>query len=795
MKKLLELILSYSIIFFLVFFIDRLFMADYFAMSWMGSLLLFLCLTYILLSIPKIHNFKIYAILLAVSTAFAFISDAMNFYHHEVSTLTGAMYLLLVGLFIVPNISLVAFLTLFLMKNVVHWNKQQLLVDILFIGSNSGLIVWSFLFADSGTSFLSDTSNLLATTYIFLDLFAIMELVLIFVSKGLPNLKGGIFSALLGISIFSIMDALTSYSFLYSAVNVDEYITTNPLFIDLIDSAYIFCTVIFAFACARIAKFSSPISSLKAAVYEADESAMYENVKSPRKWIFVMLIPYYLLLQLYIFNLYSFFLAVFIVLSYWIMTSGIQINSYDKLLLKIEKENTVHLEDLVVERTKELEFAYQQQQKLLSLDSLSGLRNRRSLIKYLDNLLISDTCSSIAVLYIDINRFKLINDAYGHEVGDGVLKAVGYRFANSYPEPLDAFHVSSDEFVVAVVDNNDKEYLSKLAGDLLDLINEPIHIAPYTFFLTASIGIALYPEDATDRDSLLKYADTAMYESKATKKQNYFAFFDQNINKKFEKLRDLELMLQKSDYDREFVLYYQPQYCAETETLNGMEALIRWFHPEKGLISPVEFIPVAERSGMIIDIGLWVTRRAMSQIKEWNEKYGLDLRMGINLSTLQLESDDFIDRFKARLIRENISPEWIELEITESVAMDDSLSSINIFGRLADIGISVAIDDFGTGYSSLSYIKRYSIDRLKIAKELIDAIETDEISRTIVRAIIMMAEGMRLNTIAEGVEHRNQLELLKVMGCDDIQGYFFGKPVPPEEFEEMHIKKLVEGKH
>jgi len=222
-----------------------------------------------------------------------------------------------------------------------------------------------------------------------------------------------------------------------------------------------------------------------------------------------------------------------------------------------------------------------------------------------------------------------------------------------------------------------------------------------------------------------------------------------------------------------------------------MEALLRWIHPEEGFISPADFIPIAEETGIIFSLGEWVINQAMCQVKAWNQKYNMDLQVGINISPLQIENSDFVNRIRQKIHDEDIKPEWIDIEITEGVAMSSQVSMEEIFSGLANIGISISIDNFGTGYSSLSYIKRFDIDRLKIAKELIDNIAEDKNTLLIVKAIIMMARGMGLKTIAEGVEEPNQLEILKVLECDEIQGYIFGRPVPPEIFELEHIDKTT----
>ncbi|WP_304508151.1 putative bifunctional diguanylate cyclase/phosphodiesterase [Anaerotignum sp.] len=468
---------------------------------------------------------------------------------------------------------------------------------------------------------------------------------------------------------------------------------------------------------------------------------------------------------------------------------NIRTNMLDRLMLKTEKEMNEQLEKLINERTKELNLANQHLEEISNTDALTGLFNRRYFIQHLETLIHSDKVNTFALLYIDTNRFKPINDSYGHEIGDKVLQELGLRFSAYNLSELTCFRIGGDEFAVIIENCSDVSEITNIAHKIFEMLQHSISVPPYSFTLTASIGIARYPLDAEDKDILIRYADIAMYEVKSKSYKNNYMFFDKLFIEKINKKYEIEVLLQNADYDNEFMLYYQPQYSTDTQALIGMEALIRWKQPQNGLISPSEFIPIAEETGLIIQIGEWVVEKAFSQIKKWNELNSMDLKMSINISPIQIKNTDFANWLWKKMQNEKIKPEWIDLEITESVAMISTSSIEKAFDFLNEIGVSISIDDFGTGYSSLSYIRKYNIDRLKIAKELIDHIAYDENALLIVQTIIMMSRGMNLKTISEGVEDMEQLEILKELGCDEIQGYIFGKPIPSLEFEKLHLNK------
>lgn len=731
----------------------------------------FLSSFFIFTSIKQIKNYKLYAIFIFFSTLIWAIADFLWLIYDNILFIDPANNHFINALYVLPNLFFVILLTHYIFKNFNKWNVYQILIDMVTISVTGTLLLWSLIFSKTELQFHFDFDYLLVMVFILLDFIALTEIGLIFLSKGFKNTSKSEIVTLLGIIIYAWTD------YYYAYLNLVTSYEPNTI----IDIFYMLCNVLFAIGVIY--------ETIHPTVVEfSDQNELSENLRKPKRSVFLFIIAFYLLYLIDIFSLHALVISIVICVLYWALTTAVRANMLDKLLLQTEKEMNEHLEKLVAERTIELNLANQNLEKLSNRDALTGLYNRRYLTNHLDSLFISNRNKPFALLYIDANCFKSINDSYGHEIGDKVLNALGTRFLKHFAPNCTAFRIGGDEFAVIIENDTNKSYINSVAKNILEILQIPISIPPYIFTLTASIGIALYPENADDIDTLMRYADIAMYEVKSSNHKNDYLFFDTTLTEKTNRKQEIEFLLQNADYDKEFVLYFQPQYSTITNSLIGMEALIRWIHPQKGFIPPSEFIPIAEETGMIIGIGEWIIDKAFSQIKKWNEMDSLNLKMSINISPIQIEHTGFVDWFQEKLQNENIDPDWIDLEVTENCAMNSNISIIQIFDLLDEIGVSTSIDDFGTGYSSLSYIKRFNIDRLKIAKELIDNIDCDENALLIVQAIIMMAKGLKLKTIAEGVEDIKQLEILKELGCDEIQGYIWGKPVPSEEFEKQHIE-------
>lgn len=726
----------------------------------------------ILISILKMKINRMQSVLLFLSSFIWGIADFLWFISDQFFLKNPLHIPFISGLYVLPNILFAILLTHYIYKNQINWNIYQLIIDIFAFCALGMVLLWSIIISKTDPRFILNFDNTLITFYIFFDFYVLVEIGLICISKNFKVEKSFLF-ILVGIFLFALTDYYYAYLSLVNAYRANSFV----------DIIYMLCLILFSFG--TLHEAANPTSPK---IWAQNE--LSENLRKPDKIIFLMIMFFSLLFTFSFINFNTFIQIILICLIYWVLSTNIRANMLDRLMLKTEKEINEYLENIITERTKELNLANQNLEEISNRDVLTGLYNRRYLIHYLELLVSSNQVDNFALLYIDANRFKPINDSYGHEIGDKVLSALGNRFTEYCSSQCTCFRIGGDEFAVIIENYSDKSEIACIADKIFEILQLPISVFPYTFTLTASIGITLYPSDAKDKDVLIRYADIAMYEVKSSNHKNNYLFFDESFIEKINKKHEIEFLLQNADYDKDFMLYYQPQYNIETQTLIGMEALIRWRHPEKGFISPTEFIPIAEETGMIIHIGEWVIEKAFNQIKSWNQASSQNLKMSINISPIQIKNVGFIDWLQDKMQNENIKAEWIDLEITESVAMISTTSIEKIFDFLNELGVSISIDDFGTGYSSLSYIRKYNIDRLKIAKELIDTIASDENALLIVQAIIMMAGGLKLKTISEGVEEPEQLDILRKLGCDEVQGYIFGKPVPSDEFEQLHLMKL-----
>ncbi|MES9825704.1 MAG: EAL domain-containing protein [Candidatus Thiodiazotropha endolucinida] len=414
-------------------------------------------------------------------------------------------------------------------------------------------------------------------------------------------------------------------------------------------------------------------------------------------------------------------------------------------------------------------------------DLLTNLPNR-SLFRDRLNMAMAQSKRSgkkLAIMYLDMDRFKIINDSLGHYVGDELLKMVGQRLRSELREADTLARVGGDEFNLLVPEINDIQDARNLAEKILRLTLEPFIIKNEEIFISFSIGISIYPSDGDTKDSLIKHADIAMYKVKNAGKNGY-AFYSEKMKAHFSQSLDIENGLRKAISTNELCLYYQPQFDINNGYMRGVEALVRWKHPEKGTIQPNEFISVAEESGLIIPLGEWVLRRACTDIKRWMEQEGISLQLSVNISMQQLEMDQFVNKALKIIKRHQLPKNTLELEITEHAIMQDMEKAIDALTKLSHKGIRIAIDDFGTGYSSLGYLQNLPINTLKIDRSFVQGIKTSE-DNSIIDAIIAMAKGLNLNLIAEGVENQTQIDHLSRAGCGLAQGFFYSHPVPEDE--------------
>jgi len=435
------------------------------------------------------------------------------------------------------------------------------------------------------------------------------------------------------------------------------------------------------------------------------------------------------------------------------------------------------------ERETQRQQAEERIQYLAHFDALTGLPNRTQMgdrAKYAIGLAQRNQ-GALALMFLDLDHFKDINDTLGHSIGDALLIKLAKRLRQVLRDEDTVSRLGGDEFIL-LIPGTDARGAAHVAQKLLDAIAEPCCIEHYDLNVTGSIGIALYPADGADLEALSRSADTAMYRAKQEGRHGY-RFFTAEMQARSARHMQLVNALRHALERDQLHVHYQPQVSMQGERTIGAEALLRWTHPELGAISPAEFIPAAEDSGLILPIGEWVLRHAVRQLKLWMQEGLAPLVMAVNLSAVQLRHPNLPSLVTRILDEEGLSPEYLELELTEGVAMHDPQGAIAVMNRLHERGVRVSIDDFGTGYSSLSHLKKFKVYKLKIDQSFVRDISTDPEDKAIVGAIINMAKSLGLQTIAEGVETAGQLAFLREQGCDEMQGYYYSRPLPADRFE------------
>ncbi len=685
-------------------------------------------------------------------------------------------------LYTFPNLLMIAAVCLFLANQFKRWNVAKLLLDAAMITITSLLGVW-ILFFDRSFELIDIMlyEGPLSAACIIADILMLVALSIWYLSVKSGKIPLSVSLMILGMVAYSLTD-MVYYYIAYK----DIYVPNS-----LIDVVYI--GSILLIGAGGLARMYAREDGM-AATGNLSESRRVRMLKEAA----ILLVPAaamaakgFVLLELLT------YLAV--VVTYKGLSLYFEATIKKEALLTEERRINSELEQIIAQHTHSLREMNDQLNRknetlsyLSNTDTLTDLHNRRYLLERLEHSIKSAAPhESIALLYIDLDRFKVINDTYGHDMGDRVLVEISKRLtAFAGPGALLA-RMGGDEFVYVCEGCGNSKKAADVAKDIIAHCVRNIYIDDYVFCPAMSIGISIYPADASDVGTLLKNADIALYQAKE-QGVNRYAVFSRMVKETTQRRNEIEMLLRQSDVSREFSLYYQPQFSLPDQKLIGAEALIRWHSGQYGLIMPDEFIRIAEETDHINSIGLWVLKEAVAQTVRWNQTYKCALKVGINISPKQLNSTELLNELRQLIEKKAFDPAWLDIEITENVAMEGEYRLSQIFTLFKSIGMSVSIDDFGTGYSSVAYLKRLTFDRVKIARPLIDTVAVDARSEQIVRAIVLLAKTIGIKTIAEGVETKAQLKALKALGCEQAQGFLLGHPVPADVFEETFLKQPAE---
>ena len=466
---------------------------------------------------------------------------------------------------------------------------------------------------------------------------------------------------------------------------------------------------------------------------------------------------------------------------------------YQELELRVE-ERTQELNstiELLHDEVEERKLAEEKVNHLALHDPLTGLPNRNLLKDRLKEALhhANRTKEQVVLLFIDLDRFKSINDSLGHQYGDSLLKEVAKRLTDTVRETDTVARFGGDEFIIVLTHINSDYEIESIVNDLHRAFERAISIGTNEVFMTLSTGISVYPQDGKDFAILIKNADAAMYHSKSHGRNRY-QFFNRGIDQHINQRIELESELYQAIGRNQLHVYYQPKVCINKNEILGVEALLRWIHPEKGFISPAEFIPVAEETGYINKLGYWVLQQAVAQAEQWRQEGMKTLVVSVNLSAVQLSQSDIVAQIEQVIEEIGLPPELLELELTESAMMNNVEKTIDTLNQIHALGVQLSIDDFGTGYSSLSYLKRFPLDTLKIDRSFVSDITTDPDDAIICKTIVAMAHSLNLKVIAEGVETEQQLAELKSYGCGQYQGFLFSKALPVKETSSLLLATI-----
>ncbi|WP_169753000.1 EAL domain-containing protein [Campylobacter mucosalis] len=634
-------------------------------------------------------------------------------------------------------------------------------ISVIFIASMGFLL--SFLSEQNFANNISNANFFFNTFYIFIDVFIFLSsLFMMFSIRNLSEYKDTRI-LLIGFAIYGFYDVF------YSINDINGKLLDNTF----ADAMFFIVFIVFFVASLYAKKYKN---------IRLDENFGVGVLKKTLLLVFMPILKY-------IFDdnsemTYIIFMLV-LALFYAILSLNIASNTQSRLAIESEKAQKAKLKREIQEYVAKLEHTNNQLNEQSKYDYLTKAYNRPYFLTLLSEMIkTKDLGEQINVYSIDLNRFKTINDSHGHYVGDEVLVKLIESLKEILPPNSIIARFAGDDIAIATKKRELQNDYAEFAQKLLKRIRVPITIDGIKINLSAKIGVGFTQTSQIKVEDLLAKSLAALNKAKSDTKHS-FVLYDEELGNTLLQENSIQILLDSVKFDKEFSLVYQPQYEINGKKLIGAEALIRWHSPIKGFISPGLFIPIAEQSSIIVNIGKWVSKKAIEKIAYINKTYNTNLKMSINVSPKQIDSVNFVDNMLDTINSCDVKTSSVCFEITEMSWMSNEEIIKEILQNFQDNGIDVAIDDFGTGFSSLSYINKYKINKLKIAKELVDDIQTDDVSKDVVRAIIALAKTLGIKTIAEGVESEEQLEILRDFGCDEVQGYVWSKPLHEADFEAL----------
>ncbi len=736
-------------------------------LEWVGDLIAPLMISWaLLLMVPvlllKTANHRAAIFYTAGVFCFALLETAWSIMN-QIFQIDPADSAVMTALYLLTNLCFLVAIVLFALSNLHRWPTVQFILNLATV-SLIAIGVVSYLFFKR--EFISDFEHIIAFVYLIIDTISLAILLAIVISALPQQNDSGHWLSFVALIQFYAAD----YLYIIQILN-DQYVPNG-----LADWLYLASLLLLA---------NSLRTSYQHVAFGKPDAAAFSlsNAQSISLVILILSLP---IVALVIQGIRSIELLYFsaILIIYLLASLGNQTRlSLEKLLAERTEYND-SLQKRILERTRQLQDLNDELSHTLCHDTLTGLFSRNHFLALVDREILKATSDHpVYLAIIDLTRFRAVNDLYTQETGDQVLQEIARRLNRFQEDPSTiSARLGGDEFALLCSCSPDLRAIREKLEQLLIVLEAPIEVGPFTLHVGIRIGIAAYPENASDRTDLLKCAKTAVEQAK-DKKSSAYSFYSQSTHVAVRRRNDIEMALRNAVLAKEFSLDFQPQYSADGQVLIGLEALLRWHSPSLGFVSPAEFIPAAEETGGILRLGQFAMLEAMHQITIWNKRHGLNLHMGINISPLQLENGDFLACVQSAITHTGVDPAWLIFEITEGLAMLAPETCSEIFRELKKIGIAIAIDDFGTGYSTYAYLKLFQVDFLKIDKKLIDTLSTDARDAEIIQGMIAMARALGIITVAEGVEEIGQANLLVHLGCDAIQGYLYGRPMPAAQIE------------